>query len=68
MLIISSSRVLSVYEEGTKITVKTIQYSDGTTLCQGTNPNVNYYAIEGETSLRLVLSDGTVVTASLTIN
>ena len=62
------SRVLSVYEEGTKITVKTIQYSDGTTLCQGTNPNVNYYAIEGETSLRLVLSDGTVVTASLTIN
>lgn len=62
------SRVLTVHEEGKKITVKTIQYSDGTTLCSGSNPNVNYYAIEGETSLKLVLIDGTVVTASLTIN
>lgn len=62
------SRVLTVYEEGTKITVKTIQYSDGTTLCQGANPNVNYYAIEGEQILKLVLNGGTIVTASLTIN
>ena len=65
---ISPARVLTVYEDGKVITVQTIQYSDGSTLCSGSNPNVNYYAIEGETSLKLVLAGGTTVTASLTIN
>ena len=61
------SRKLVVYEEGVEKTVKTIQYMDGVTLCQGTNPNVNYYAIYEETQLRLLLNSGTIVTASLTI-
>lgn len=65
---ISMARILSVYEEGSPITVQTIQYSDGTTLCSGSNPNVNYYAIEGETSLKLVLNGGNIVTATLTFN
>lgn len=61
------SRVLTVYEEGVEKTVKTIQYTDGVTICSGTNPNVNYYAINEETELKLVLNSGTVVTAKLTI-
>lgn len=65
---ISPARVLTVYEDGNVITVGNIQYSDGSSLCSGQNPNVNYYAIEGETSVRLVLSGGTIVNASLTIN
>ncbi len=61
------SRVLTVYEDGVEKEVKTIQYIDGVTICSGTNPNVNYYAINEETELKLVLNSGTVVTASLTI-
>jgi len=59
----SPARVLSVYENGSKITVKEIRYSDGTYLCSGSNPNVNKNVIAGETSFIVVLSDGTQVTA-----
>ena len=61
----SPARILSVYENGSKITVKEIRYSDGTYLCSGANPNVNKNAIAGETSLIVVLSDGTRMTASI---
>ena len=61
------SRVLTVYEEGVEKEVKTIQYTNGVTICSGTNPNVNYYAIYEETELKLVLNSGTVVIATLTI-
>lgn len=59
----SPARVLSVYEDGSKITVKEIRYSDGTYLCSGANPNVNKNVIAGETKFIVVLSDGTHVTA-----
>lgn len=60
----SPARVLSVYENGTKINVQSIKYSDGTLLCSGSNMNVNVYALD-DTSYKVVLSDGTEVTASL---
>ena len=59
----SPARILSVYENGSKITVKEIRYSDGTYLCSGSNPNVNKNVIAGETNFIVVLSDGTQVTA-----
>ena len=55
--------ILSVYENGSKITPREIRYSDGTYLCSGSNPNVNKNAIAGETSFIVVLNDGTQVTA-----
>ena len=61
-------RSLSVYENGKKITVKTIQYSDGVTICSGANPNVNYHVIKEETTLKLILQSGNTVTATLKIN
>jgi len=61
----SPDSVLSVYEEGTKITVQAIKYSDGTYLCSGTNPTVNTGDIAGETSFIVVLNDGTQVNATL---
>lgn len=62
------SKILTIYEDGKVISVKEIQYSDGQFICSGDNLNVNYYAIEGETTLRIVLNDGTVVNAILDIN
>ena len=62
------SRRLTVYEDGKEIIVKTIQYSDGVIICSGSNPNVNYYAINGENNVKLVLNGGNVVTATLKVN
>ena len=61
----SPDRVLSVYENGTKIAVSAIKYTDGYTLCSGSNTTVNKNDIEGETSLIVVLSGGTQVSASI---
>lgn len=56
---------LSVYENGTPISVKSIKYSDGTLLCNGSNTTVAALDIEGETSFIVVLSGGTEVRATL---
>lgn len=61
----SPDRILTVYENGTPITVSSIKYTDGYTLCSGSNTTVNKNDIEGETSLLVVLSGGTQVTASV---
>lgn len=64
---ISTGRILHVYKNGREVTVKNIKYNNGVTICSGTSPNTDYYALEGETSLKLELQDGTNVTATLTI-
>ena len=56
---------LSVYEEGNKITFKSIKYSDGVYLCSGTNPSVEKSEIANETTLIVVLNDGTEVKATI---
>lgn len=61
----SPDSVLTVYEEGQKITVKSIKFSDGTYLCSGTNTTVNTGDIAGETNFIIVLTDGTQVKATL---
>lgn len=60
----SPARILSVYEDGSKILFKQINYTDGTKLCSS-NGNVNKSDIEGESKLQVVLSDGTKVTATI---
>lgn len=60
----SPARILSVYEDGSKISFKQINYTDGTKLCSS-NGNVNKSDIEGESKLQVVLSDGTKVTATI---
>lgn len=61
----SPARVLTTYEEGTKIIVKNINYTDGTFICTGINANVNKTALVGETKLQLELDDGTKVIATI---
>ena len=61
----SPARVLTTYEEGTKIIVKNIYYTDGTFICTGINANVNKNALVGETKLQLELDDGTKVIATI---
>lgn len=61
----SPARILTVYEEGTQITVREIRYTNGTYLCSGDNPNVNKKVVAGITSFKVVLSDGTEVTATV---
>ena len=61
----SPDRVLTVYENGTKISVLEIKYLDGDTLCSGSNTTVNKNDIAGENSFIVVLSGGTTVTASV---
>ena len=58
----ASDILLSVYENGTKIAVKYVKYSDGTILCSASNMTVNQYDIE--TNLVVVLNDGTSVNAT----
>jgi len=65
---ISTGRTLSVFEDGNLINVQEFKYSDGSTICSGSNPNVDYYALVGESVVKIVLSNGTIVTANLTIN
>lgn len=62
------SKRLTIYEDEKIIPVKEIQYIDGQFICSGDNLNVNYYAIQEETNLKIVLNDGTIVLASLVIN
>lgn len=56
---------LTVYEEGNIISVKEIKYTDGVTLCSGSNTTVNTGDISGISSLIVVLNDGTQVSATL---
>ena len=60
----SPARILSVYEDGSKISFKQINYTDGTMLCSSKG-NINKSDIEGETKLQVVLNDGTKVTATI---
>lgn len=60
----SPARMLSVYEDGSKISFKQINYTDGIKLCSS-NGNVNMSDIEGLSKLQVVLSDGTKVTATI---
>ena len=61
----SPDRVLTVYENGTQISVSEIRYLDGDTLCSGSNTTVNKNDIAGENSFIVVLNGGTTVTASV---
>lgn len=60
----SPARILSVYEDGSKISFKQINYTDGTKLCSS-NGNVNKSDINDVSKLQVVLSDGTKVTATI---
>lgn len=60
----SPARILSVYEDGSKISFKQINYTDGLKLCSS-NGNVNKSDIDGLSKLQVVLSDGTKVTATI---
>ncbi len=60
----SPARILSVYEDGSKISFKQINYTDGIMLCSS-NGNVNMSDINGLSKLQVVLSDGTKVTATI---
>ena len=61
----SPDRTLTVKEDGKVISFTQINYSDGVMLCKGTNPTVSFSDLEGETAFKVVLKDGTVVTATL---
>lgn len=61
----SPDRILTVYEEGTRISVSAIKYSDGVLLCNGSNTTVSFSELAGESSFIVVLTDGTQVTATL---
>ena len=61
----SPDRILTVLEDGKAISVKAIKYSNGATLCNGSNTTVFYGDIEGITSYIVVLSGGTEVKATL---
>lgn len=61
----SPDSILTVYEDGKKIAVKAIKFSDGTLLCLGTNTTVYTADITGESSFIIVLTDGTQVSAKL---
>jgi len=61
----SPDRVLTVYENGNKISVKSIKYTDGVTLCDGSNTTVYYGDIDGETQLLIVLNSGIEVKATI---
>ena len=61
----SPDSILTVYEDGKKITVQAIKFSDGSLLCLGTNTTVYTADITGESSFIIVLTDGTNVSAKL---
>ena len=60
----SPARILSVYEDGSKISFKQINYTDGTMLCSSKG-NINKSEINGLSKLQVVLNDGTKVTATI---
>ena len=61
----SPDRTLTVKEDGKAISFTQINYTDGVMLCKGVNPTVSFSDLDGETTFKVVLNDGTVVTASL---
>ena len=61
----SPDRTLNVYANGSKISVKSVSYSDGTYLCSGSNMTVAASDISGETSFIVTLNDGSKVTAKV---
>lgn len=61
----SPDRKLTVYEEGSKISVKQIKYTDGTLLCSGSNLTVSKSDLAGVSSVKVVLNDGTTVDAKI---
>ena len=60
----SPARILSVYEDGSKISFKQINYTDGTMLCSSKG-NINKSDINGLSKLQVVFNDGTKVTATI---
>jgi len=60
----SPDRILTVYEDGTQISVSAIKYN-GVTLCSGSNMVVNMYEISGISSVTVVLTNGSSVSASV---
>ena len=60
----SPDRILTVYEDGTQLSVSAIKYN-GVTLCNGSNMVVNMYEISGISSVTVVLTNGSSVTASV---
>ena len=58
----SPDRTIKVFEEGRQINFSLIKV-DGVTLCTGSNPTVSKYDIEGVTSITVVLTGGSSVTA-----
>lgn len=60
----SPDRILTVYEDGSQISVSAIKYND-VTLCSGSNMVVNMYEISGISSVTVVLTNGSSVTASV---
>ncbi len=61
----SPDRILTVYEDGSKISVKQIKYTDGTVLCSGSKLSVSATDLAGVSNLKVVLNDGTTVDAVL---
>ena len=61
----SPDSILTVYEDGKKITVQAIKFNDGTLLCSGSNTTVYTSDITGESNFIIILTDGTQVSAKL---
>ena len=61
----SPDMILTVYEDGKAISVSAIKYTDGVTLCSGSNTTVSKSDISGESSFLVVLTNGTTVKATL---
>ncbi len=55
---------IMVYENGNQIGVKAIQFTDGTPIPMSAEGSVSKVEIESESALRVVLNNGTVVTAT----
>jgi len=61
----SPDRTLKVYENGKAISVKAINYTNGTLLCSGSNMTVSATDLSGVVKLQVVLNDETKVTATI---
>ena len=61
----SPDMILTVYEDGKAISVSAIKYTDGVTLCSGSNTTVSKGDISGESSFLVVLTNGNTVKATL---
>lgn len=62
----SPDRILTVYNnKNEKISVKRIEYLDGTLLCNGYNTTVHFGDIESEKELKIILKDLSETTAKI---